>query len=64
MQGNKEQAEKWANEFLESEEGKGLSKKLELEFRDYVVFGIEPKYIDKKFAKELKDYTESKGNER
>ena len=53
---SKKSAEQWAEEYLDSEEGKALSKKLEREFKDYVVFGINPKYMDKEVAEELKEY--------
>lgn len=49
--------EQWAEEYLDSEEGKALSKKLEREFKDYVVFGINPTYMGKEIAEELKNFT-------
>lgn len=52
-------AKEWADEVLNSDEGKELQRNLDKEFIEYVVFGKTPYYGNKETFKDLKDYIET-----
>lgn len=48
---------KLLDDYLKTEEGQKELEDIQKEFRDFVVFGIEPKRINLEIAKELKQWT-------
>ena len=55
----KQLAEEWATNILNSEEGKELQRTLNKELLDFIIFGKTPQYGNKEFFKDLKEYTKT-----
>lgn len=57
----KEIAERMAQDFLNSEEGKEEVAKLNKEFQDFIVYGTPTRYLNEDLLTEIKNY-ETKDN--
>ena len=53
---NKKLAEKWAEEYLNSEEGKKETEKLNKEAMDYILYGKPTSYLNEQLLDEIRDY--------
>lgn len=53
---NKELAEKWAEEYLNSEEGKKETARINQEVLDYMLYGKPTRYLNEELLDEIKNY--------
>ena len=49
-------AEKWAEAYLNSEEGKKEKARLNKEIEDYLLFGKPTRYLNEELLNEMKEY--------
>jgi hypothetical protein len=60
MSGVKKEVEKYAQEFLNSEEFKEEIARLDKEFEDYIVYGTPTRYLNESLLTEIKNYDSKK----
>ena len=60
MQRNKELAQKWAQVYLESEEGKLETERIHKEAVDYIIFGTKTSYLNEELLDEMGEFVKVK----